>query len=337
MSESVDHFQDAKNGFNDLDATIRSVEGIIKSHTAAVLQRSHANIDRVESRPKSYLSIRRNYLKKFGVPKSAIDLNEFLRDSNDLIGVRIVVYYNSDVDLIRDLMTEIYPNAQIEEKLTVDDIDRGSQFGYRAVHVNFEFLDANIFRGCAINKAGVEIQIRTVLSDAWARHSHKLLYKRDSAPHDGLIRGFASTAAMLEAIDEKIEELRHTPSVAERYPVSVELTWTETYNTICEILECSLDEPSLKSFYLSTFGLDAVGLQRVADDSIESSASFVEMVRTAWGLHGNINFEKYGFRDGVLKLKIALFGTFRARFNSIIPLHMRAKVEKILNVGARGT
>src|SRR5438067_7266221 len=195
------------------------------AHTKAMVYPFANQIDRIESRTKEFISIRDNYLDQYGVPSSLITLDEFLRDATDLIGVRVVAYYNADVDNIRNTLTEIHPQASVEEKLTVHDINRGSRFGYRAVHVNFQFSEERLFRDQPRSSAGVEIQIRTILSDAWARHSHKLVYKSDRPPPDEVLRAFAGTAAMLETADGQIERIRQLPQIPELKKASLELGW----------------------------------------------------------------------------------------------------------------
>jgi len=327
MNATYDAFKDARESFREFAKAVRNAEAVMAAYAEAILQEFSDCIERIESRAKDYGSIERNYIGKYGAPTDRIDLNDFLRDANDLIGVRVVVYYNSDVDAIRDSLREAYPHAELEEKLTEHDINRGARFGYRAVHLNFEYSDDRIFRLFPRAKAGVEIQIRTILSDAWARHSHKLIYK--TPPSDELLRAFAGTAAMLEALDGQIERVRDLPRIAERKQPSAELGWIQAYEAICKIVSVPIDEESLKAFCISA--QDRLSLD-TADDFYPE---FISEVTRAWKLHGNVDYDRYGYKDSLLKLKIALYGLDKEKFGGVIPLYMKARVDNMLQVGAR--
>ena len=329
MSSISEAFREAREAFRGFEGVLQSVEAVLAASIKAVLYEFAADIDRVESRTKEFISIRDNYVAKYGVPPIAIDLDEFLRDTNDLIGVRVVVYYNTDVDATRDVLAAAYPSAEIEEKLTVRDVGRGSRFGYRAVHVNFEFSDQKILKSQPRPTVGVEIQVRTVLSDAWARHSHKLAYKGNHPSSEEVLRKFALTAGLLENIDEQIDQIRLSPQTDVRKEVVQELSWTKLYDAINRITKASMAEDDVKSLYvaLETWGRP------------EEGSDFYEELETdaaqAWAIYGDVDFVRYGIRDPLTQLKVALHGFDRQKYMELVPLHMRGKIADILQVGAR--
>jgi ppGpp synthetase/RelA/SpoT-type nucleotidyltranferase len=265
------------------------------------------------------------------VPAQRIDLDEFLRDANDLIGIRVVAFYNEDVDAIRDLLMKVHNSASLEEKLTVHDANKGSRFGYRAVHINFQFLDNIILRSQPRSAVGIEIQVRTILSDAWARHSHKLAYKGDHAPSDQMLRTFARTAAMLESIDEQVEQIRLLASAAtaERKEVSEELSWVRSYDAINKLMGTAINEDDVKSLFVSLYDQDKVREDKDYGDD------FAQTAKGAWAAFGNVDFAKYGIRDPLTQLKVALYGLDREKYKRLVPLHMRGKIDDILQVGRR--
>ncbi len=95
-------------------------------------------------------------------------------DIKDIAGVRITCHCEDDVEnlaiLLQGELKQKYSN--VERK---DIGGRGNEYPYRAVHITFsktiqhEKSNINIF---------CEIQIRTVMADAWAVQNHKYLYKK---------------------------------------------------------------------------------------------------------------------------------------------------------------
>jgi ppGpp synthetase/RelA/SpoT-type nucleotidyltranferase len=327
MVSIADAFEVARRDFREFAKVAETVEGIMSAHTRAILYRFSDRIDRIESRTKTFVSIRDNYISDYGLPVPGLTMAEFLRDANDLVGVRVVVYYNSDVDAIRDALMEAHPGASLDEKLTIHDLSKGSRFGYRAVHINFTFSDEAILKYQARSAVGVELQIRTILSDAWARHSHKLAYKAKAAPTDELVRSFALTAAMLENVDAQIEGLRSLPIVSGRRQVSEELSWMHFYEGVVGLLGTPLDEDTVKALYVT--------LAQGEDSSPDREDEFLRDAERAWTSFGDIDFARYGIRDPLTQLKVALYGLRKDKYENLIALYMREKIDTILQVGGR--
>ena len=126
----------------------------------------------------------------------------------DICGIRIICYYQSDVDKIAEIISnefEVLENQDKEELLEAD------QFGYRSTHfivkIKKGWLQAPNYRGLEDLKA--EIQIRTVLMHAWAEIEHKLAYKKASHVPKQFKRKLSRISAKLEEADEQFEELRN--------------------------------------------------------------------------------------------------------------------------------
>ncbi len=125
----------------------------------------------------------------------------------DICGLRIICYYNSDVDKICDVIKkelEVVESTDKGELLSTD------QFGYRSAHVIVRikpsWLSAPNYRGLENLKA--EIQVRTVLMHAWAEIQHKLAYKKQTDIPTQFQRQLSIIAAKLEETDEQFEHLR---------------------------------------------------------------------------------------------------------------------------------
>jgi ppGpp synthetase/RelA/SpoT-type nucleotidyltranferase len=96
----------------------------------------------------------------------------------DMIGVRIVTYYLSDVDAITEKVCEYF--KKIEEKQLVP--DSADKFGYEGKHfILFIPRDVVDSSWCGNDDPKFfELQIKTLFQHAWGESSHDLAYKPDN-------------------------------------------------------------------------------------------------------------------------------------------------------------
>jgi len=130
-----------------------------------------------------------------------------LTQIEDICGLRIICYYQKDIQRIRDTIKkefEVLESTDKEDKLDYD------QFGYRSYHIiasiNPKWDVVPNYRGMTDLKC--EIQIRTVLMHAWAEIEHNLAYKSKSQTPQKFRRKLHRISAKLEEADEQFEELK---------------------------------------------------------------------------------------------------------------------------------
>ncbi|MEQ5791967.1 hypothetical protein J4E06_12935 [Muricauda sp. NFXS6] len=130
-----------------------------------------------------------------------------LEEIEDICGIRIICYYQKDIEKIKKIITKelkIHESTDKETKLKYD------QFGYRSHHLIASVIkDWEItpsFRGLSNLKC--EIQIRTVLMHAWAEIEHNLAYKNEAQTPSQFRRKIHRISAKLEEADEQFEELK---------------------------------------------------------------------------------------------------------------------------------
>lgn len=126
----------------------------------------------------------------------------------DICGIRIICYYQSDVDKIAKIISREFEVLESQDK---EELLEADQFGYRSTHfivrIKKGWLQAPNYRGLENLKA--ELQIRTVLMHAWAEIQHKLAYKKDTHIPKQFKRKLSRISAKLEEADEQFEELRN--------------------------------------------------------------------------------------------------------------------------------
>ena len=319
-----DAFALAKEAFREHNKIAKACLPIVASVVDVITLKHKEIIVRIESRVKDFESIRDNYVKDFGIPRSPISLDELLRDRNDILGVRVIVYRNQDVDMICASLETVFSKVEKDEKLTERDIERGALFGYRAVHLNLEFDDMKILNLGFQRRLMVEIQIRTILSDAWSRHSHKFVYKGKDKPSDKLIRDFAFTAAMLENVDEKIDGLSNDVVVDKRKSLSSELNKQQIFDQIIAEFKPPLAEDDLHAFFLEF--ADNLNLEHE-----EAVVRFYREVKIAWEALKGFDFAKHGIHGSINMLRVALFGRDKQSYDWVLPLHARSRMGQVLS------
>ncbi|BAP44789.1 putative uncharacterized protein [Pseudomonas sp. StFLB209] len=125
----------------------------------------------------------------------------------DLCGIRVICYYQADIDKLCKLIDDEFHVISKEDK---QDELGDSQFGYRSFHyvvkLKEEWLAHPSARGLDGFKA--EIQVRTMLMHTWSAISHKLLYKRVSDVPPQLLRKLNRLSALIELADEQFDSIK---------------------------------------------------------------------------------------------------------------------------------
>jgi putative GTP pyrophosphokinase len=163
-----------------------------------LLRKANVKIAAVTSRAKTLESfLEKIQRKSYGNPFAEI---------TDLAGVRVVCLFPDDLPVIGKLISNEFTIVEGPGTRAADDIER---FGYSADHY-IVVLGKNTAgaRYDDLKERVCEIQVRTVLQDAWAILSHHLLYKQERQIPRELQRWILSLAGALESADFMYEVIR---------------------------------------------------------------------------------------------------------------------------------
>ena len=127
-----------------------------------------------------------------------------ITDITDLVGLRIICYFQDDVDRIAECLTELFNVVEIRDKRVKANI---SEFGYLSLHYICTLKDVEQYPE-SLRSIRFEIQIRTVLQHAWAQIEHDLGYKSHFGVSSPIRRKFSRMAGLLEIADEQFMDLR---------------------------------------------------------------------------------------------------------------------------------
>ncbi|MDT8397706.1 MAG: hypothetical protein RQ899_03735 [Pseudomonadales bacterium] len=132
----------------------------------------------------------------------------------DLIGLRVVVPFQEGVERVVAVLCKNYAVEAIERK---SDQLSYREFAYDSVHVEIPLTQELGLPGCC--KPVVEVQVRTILQDAWAEVEHELIYKNHFRfPNSDAIRKkLAALNASLTLSDMIFQEIRDSQKEMEKW------------------------------------------------------------------------------------------------------------------------
>jgi putative GTP pyrophosphokinase len=126
--------------------------------------------------------------------------------AKDLLGIRVVVPFLEDMEKVLELVESHFDVLEVERKAEHLSFQ---EFAYASVHVIVDVPNAEKLTfppGCA---RACEIQIRTILQDAWAEVEHELIYKSNLGLPDTAVRKkLAALNASLTLSDMIFQEIR---------------------------------------------------------------------------------------------------------------------------------
>lgn len=128
------------------------------------------------------------------------------KELTDLAAARVVCLYRSDIRIIADMVREEFDVVEDIDKLDELGVD---QFGYGARHFLLRLgKTSSGARYDDLKQLICEVQVRTVVQDAWAIIQHHMVYKREAQVPTHLQRKLNSLAGLFETVDDQFERIR---------------------------------------------------------------------------------------------------------------------------------
>lgn len=193
MKDVIQQYKDVKPLYERLRVNIKDV-------LDQILSEKKIPLFSIESRLKEEGSLANKTVRK--------QYEGSLDKIDDLCGVRVICYYQEDIESICSVVEEEFDVLQKENK---KDALNDNQFGYTSHHyvvsLKKEWLSHPGARGLEGLRA--EIQIRTMLMHTWAAISHKLLYKRESDVPPQFKRQLNRLSALIELADEQFDAIKN--------------------------------------------------------------------------------------------------------------------------------
>jgi putative GTP pyrophosphokinase len=128
----------------------------------------------------------------------------------DLLGLRIVCPFLDESEQVQELLQRHFSIAEVEHK----GMERSlAEFGYESVHLLVRLPKGTPVKLPPHTRRFFEVQVRTILQDAWAQIEHELVYKADpSVPKSAIRRKLAAVSGTLTLADLIFQEIRDDQS-----------------------------------------------------------------------------------------------------------------------------
>lgn len=315
FSEAREEFRMYEKLFNvALDVEVAKLDFALHGLSKSVV--------RTEHRLKDFISIRDNYLKHHGTPNHEVDFEDFLKSCSDLIGLRVVTLYNADLEVVEEKISSAFGLKPESRIFNEKSLRKGSEFGYRATHWKYEVGGDFVRRQLSSAPITVEVQIRSVLSDAWARHSHSLFYKSGEEPSDNLIREFGIASATIEGLDNQLDNLFAMVGDVERRSYSEEAARGSLAAALRDVVGGKIQDGEVDT-------LVSLLEMSVADTSGDYDL-LVTDAKEAWEMYTGKDFGVLGAITPEQRLKVALYGFKPEVYGPLISPHLRKRTTDIL-------
>lgn len=190
---------------NDYDKTAKYVHAKIMTyieeqkfnvaHSSARVK----SIDSAYNKAKKMVEKDGKYILKYTDPQNQI---------MDFAGVRIVVYLASEVKNIIEAIEQLFAGGiRYDDSGNKIDLLGEDKVGYLSVHYVVT-IDTDEIQYARLKGKKCEIQVRTVLQDAWAQVFHDRLYKASMDNTEEYIKRKTNLlSGSLELIDNQIDEI----------------------------------------------------------------------------------------------------------------------------------
>lgn len=172
----------------------------IKDLINSLLKEKDITIHGIDSRVKD-----RDSLSKKIVEKEYLSLSE----NTDTLGLRVITYFEDDVDKIADILKEEF---YLDVENSVDKRDKNPEsFGYSSLHYILKLKKprAELSEYSRFNDYKFELQVRSILQHAWAEIEHDLGYKSKISIPKEKRRDFARIAGLLELADNEFIRIKN--------------------------------------------------------------------------------------------------------------------------------
>lgn len=187
----------------------------------------------IESRTKTTESFQEK------INRSGKNYDDPLGDLTDLVGVRVICYFNEDVEQI---CSEIRQAFSINENASVDKKLNFNELGYLSKHLIASLGSKRIAlpEYKAFKDMSCEVQVRTVAQHAWAAIEHKYNYKHVEEMSESAKRRLFRIQAVLEMCDDEFSRLRSEVTL-ERKKITEEISQGESVPIHAESLIAFMD------------------------------------------------------------------------------------------------
>ena len=171
---------------------------------------------RIKDKNECIKKFHRKYQSKLEAEEHPYRIQDYI---TDLIGIRIICLYEDQIAKTSEVLQQHFRIIDVTDKISALEGTEDS-FGYKGLHMDLALSDDLVAQEKYQEFAELpyEVQIRSLIQDAWSVLDHKIKYKK-SIPND-LRRRINVLSALFELADREFKEIRNaTEELLERETV----------------------------------------------------------------------------------------------------------------------
>jgi ppGpp synthetase/RelA/SpoT-type nucleotidyltranferase len=160
---------------------------------------------RVKDKEECVKKFHRKYQSKLETNEQPYEIKDYI---SDLIGVRIICLYEDQIEVVSEVLKGHFKIIDVTDKISAVESTEDS-FGYKGLHMDLALNDqmSTLPKYQQHAEFPFEVQIRSLIQDAWSVLDHKIKYKK-SIPID-LKRRINVLSALFELADREFKEIRN--------------------------------------------------------------------------------------------------------------------------------
>lgn len=161
---------------------------------------------RVKDKEECIRKFHRKYQSKLEADEHPYEIKDYL---SDLIGIRIICLYEDQIEMVAEVLKQRFKIIDVTDMISAVESTEDS-FGYKGLHMDLALNDqmSSLPKYQQYADYPFEVQIRSLIQDAWSVLDHKIKYKK-SIPND-LKRRINILSALFELADREFKEIRNS-------------------------------------------------------------------------------------------------------------------------------
>ncbi|MEZ4599502.1 MAG: (p)ppGpp synthetase [Syntrophotaleaceae bacterium] len=183
-------FEEAQNAY------ICAIQSLLKDSDVGEVTKIEG---RVKDKEECIKKFQRKYLSKLEADEQPYEIKDYI---SDLVGIRIVCLYEDQIAVLSEVLKGHFKVIDVTDKISAVESTEDS-FGYKGLHMDL----APSEEPQQYSGRPFEVQIRSLIQDAWSVLDHKIKYKK-SIPND-LKRRINLLSALFELADREFKEIRN--------------------------------------------------------------------------------------------------------------------------------
>lgn len=210
-----DYYSEHQKLLLDAEVFFRSLVGSLLATSTVITPPSV--IGRVKDREEAIKKFILKYQSDLEAAKIPYEIKDHI---TDLIGVRVICLYEDEVEKIAEVLRPNFDVLEVTDKIKALESTE-AEFGYKSLHLDLKIND----KRRALPEYGAyaflrfEVQIRTIVQDAWSILDHKIKYKRSIPAR--LKRRINALAAQFETVDHEFLAIRNESMQLEKETTQV--------------------------------------------------------------------------------------------------------------------